>query len=938
LKLKHLIFGVCILFCLSINAQHELTIDATLIPTETSIEIQQTTRYVNTSEETLTEIYFNDWANSFSTKTTPLAKRFAENFKSNFHFERNQDRGRTTIEKITNSDQTALEYRRGEALDILIVTLNEPLVPGNSVEINSTYKVKMPDDKFTRFGVNKDGTYRLRYWYLSPAVYDGTWEAYSNKNTQDLFLTPSTFDITMHIPESYALTSGLELVSESTLNGINTIHLNGQNRNSADIYLNPFKEFESILTDKLEVITNIEAKKVSPAIRAVMVDRVVHFLDERLGDYPFDQIVASNADYKNSPVYGLNQLPSWISPFPDGFEYDLEQFKSITAKYLENVLSLHPRKDYWLYGAIQIYLMEEYVDTYYPNMKILGSLSNWWIIKWSHVSQLEFNDQYPLLYLNMARNNLQQSLSTPKDSLVKFNKNIANRYYGGSGLRYLADYIGNDTFEAVLKSFYSQNQLRPITSEVFREALEQESEKPVDWFFDEYVSKRSSIDFKIKAVKKFGDSLQVTIKNKRDVKAPVSIYGLNKKKEVVSKTWLPAIDSLATFTIPGADTRRLVLNYEGNITEFNRRNNTKNLKGILNRPLQFRLFQDAQDPRYNQLFFMPIFEFNLYDGFTTGMKLYNKTLLPKAIHYKLEPQFGYRSKKIIGNGSIQYTQLVDSESLYSMRYGFSGSYYSYDEDLLYRRYSPFITFAFRPSDLRDNEKQYINIRNINVIRDENINDPNQEPNYSVFNLQYVYSNPNLINYFRGFVDYQISSKFSKVAATVAYRKLFTNNHQLNLRLYVGAFLFNDTNPNEDFFSFALDRPTVYLFDYTYYGRSEDTGIFSQQLIVAEGGFKSQLSPAFANSWITTLNGSFNIWRWIYVYGDAGLVHNKGIGTQAVYDSGIRINLVQDYFELYFPMYSNLGFEPGLPNYNERIRFTITLSPKTLLGLFTRRWY
>ena len=244
-----------------------------------------------------------------------------------------------------------------------------------------------------------------------------------------------------------------------------------------------------------------------------------------------------------------------------------------------------------------------------------------------------------------------------------------------------------------------------------------------------------------------------------------------------------------------------------------------------------------------------------------------------------------------------------------MRYGLAGSTYSYDTDLFYRRYSPFMTFAFRNKDLRDNEKQFINIRNVNVSRDENPNDPNQEPNYSVFNAQYVYSNPNLINYFRGVVDYQISSDFSKLSTTFTYRKLFLNNRQLNIRAYAGVFLFNDTPGDEDFFSFALDRPTDYLFDYNYYGRSEDTGLFSQQLIIAEGGFKSQLEPAFANSWITTVNASTNIWKWVFAYGDAGLVHNKGMGTQAVYDTGIRLSLVADYFEVFFPLYSNLGWEP-----------------------------
>ncbi len=362
------------------------------------------------------------------------------------------------------------------------------------------------------------------------------------------------------------------------------------------------------------------------------------------------------------------------------------------------------------------------------------------------------------------------------------------------------------------------------------------------------------------------------------------------------------------------------------------------VKGFLNRPLQFRLFQDVEDPKYNQLFFMPIFEYNFYDGLSLGMKLYNKTVLPKGVHYKLEPQYGLKSNTLVGSGSIAFTDLRDGNQPYAIRYGISGNYYSYDDGLFYKRFTPYMTIAFRNDDIRNNEKQYINLRNINVSRDEDPNDPNQDPDYSVFNFQYVYSNPNLINYFRGVVDYQISSKFSKISAELEYRKLFLNNRQLNVRFFAGTFLFNDSRSNGDFFSFALDRPTDYLFDYNYYGRSENSGLFSQQIIIAEGGFKSQLEPAFANSWMTTINASTNLWKWIYAYGDVGLVHNKDRGTQGVFDTGIRVSLVADYFELFFPLYSNLGWEPGLPNYDQRIRFIVTLSPKTLLGLFTREWY
>lgn len=922
---------------LPIKAQHDISIDAVLEGTSETLIIKQQIVFYNSSSTVLNEIHLNDWANSFSSKTTPLAKRFAENYDSSFHFEKSSNRGNTHISSITNTLGDSLAWKRGNEVDILIVSLDRALVPGDSYTLNLLYSVKLPDDKFTRYGISRSGDFSMRYWYISPGVFDGKWQVFSNKNTEDLYLLPSNFQVKLTYPAVYNLTTDLDVRFEDNNDNIKTFVGYGSNRMQVPMFLEKRSTFETIVTDKLEVITNLQDKKVNATMRALTIDRVAHFLNDKLGDYPFDKMIVSEQDYRNNPVYGLNQLPNFISPFPDGFEYDMEMLKTATGNYLESVLVLHPREDYWLYGALQIYLMMEYVDTYYPNMKIIGNLSDWWVIRWSHASDLEFNDQYPLLYLNMARNNIHQSLNTPKDSLVKFNKNIANDYYGGSGLKYLADYLGKEVLETAIKEFCLERQLKKSTSNDFQIKLGSKTDLPVNWFFESFVDQRTVIDFKIKNVTRIGDSLEVSIKNLRDHAMPVSLYGIN-KDSTIFKTWVRPIDSIVKVRVPAKDVRKLVLNLEQHIPEFNQRNNYKKVKGLLNRPIQFRLFQDVEDPKYNQLFFMPIFEYNLYDGFTLGPKLYNKTVLPKGIHYRLEPQYGFNSKTIVGSGSIMYTQLNHHSNLYAMRYGLAGSYYSYNTDLFYRRFSPFITFAFRRSDLRDNEKQYINIRSVNVARDENPDNPDQEPDYSILNFQYVYSNPNLINYFRAVLDHQIADKFSKVSATIEYRKLFLNNRQLNLRFFGGLFLYNNTSVDDDYFSFALDRPTDYLFDYNYYGRSEDTGLFSQQIIIAEGGFKSQLQPAFANSWITTVNASTNIWKWIYAYGDAGLVHNSERGTKAVFDTGIRLSLVADYFELYFPLYSSLGWEPGLGNYDRSIRFIVTLSPKTLLGLFTREWY
>lgn len=318
--------------------------------------------------------------------------------------------------------------------------------------------------------------------------------------------------------------------------------------------------------------------------------------------------------------------------------------------------------------------------------------------------------------------------------------------------------------------------------------------------------------------------------------------------------------------------------------------------------------------------------------------MYNKTLLSKAFSYSVEPQFGLKSKTLVGSVGLSYTQNIEEGNLYAIRYGISASTQSFAPDAFYNKYSPYMTFAFRTNDFRSDKRQFLTLSSINVSRDASEFITNEDPDYNVFNVRYSNSSPGVINAFSWNTDFQLAKKFSKVSATAKYRKVFLNNRQFDFRLFAGTFLYNDTRSDGDFFSFALDRPTDYLFNYNYYGRSESSGLFSQQLIISEGGFKSQLERPFANEWMATANASTTLYRFLHVYGDVGMFKSRGNSARFAFDTGIRAVLVEDYFELYLPVLSSRGWEIGQPDYDQKIRFIVTLSLRTLLNLFTRKWY
>lgn len=933
-------FALCVFFIgftLSVSAQIQNTVTAVLDTEKKSLNIDQVILYQNNSKDTLEVIYLNDWANSFRSKSTPLAARFADDYQRNFHYAKEEERGFTSIDSISSENGKDLLWERPEGHpDIVKLFLKYPLIPGDSLALRLRYTVKIPSDRFTGYG-DANGNFKLRYWYLSPAVFDEKWEVYSNKNLGDLFVPTTELKISIDLPTNYQAFSPLNFHSIELREERKIIAFQGNDRTNTELYLLQLggSTFESIETPAVEIVTNLKDDKLFPDMKSSIVHRITDFLRERLGDYPHQKLLVSREDYVSNPVYGLNQLPNFIRPFPDGFQYDIKQLKTITGKYLENTLLLNPRKEAWILEAIQVSLMMDYVDRYYPEMKLLGKLSDVIGIRWSHLADLEFNDQYAFLFLHMERLNMGQPLGMSQDSLIKFNTRIANDYKAGVGLKYLEDFLGNGDVKATLKEFYRTYQLKPVETKDFQRLLQENSKKDISWFFKDYVKTNKKIDFTIKKVKKTKDSLRVTIKNKEDNDLPVSLYGLN-DGHVVSKKWVENIQGTKTVSIARDSVERLALNYEQIIPEINQRDNYHRVTSFLDKPVQFRLLLDAEDPRYHQTFLIPEFNYNLYDGITIGPKLYNKTLLTKDFNYSISPKIGFKNGAMVGSLSLSNTHRYQNQELHAVSYGISGTRNSYAKGLFYYKVSPYVSINFRNYDLRDNEHQSIVLRGISVVR-EGEEDLQDDPDYDVFNIRYGYNNKNMVDYFTTSMDYQLAKKFSKVSVTATFRKLFRNNRQINFRLYAGTFLFNHAKEN-DFFSFALDRPSDYLFDYNYYGRSESSGLFSQQFIRAEGGFKSKLQPAFANQWMTTFTASTNLWKWIYVYGDVGFVKNENRSPEFVYDSGVRVSLVQDYFEVFFPVYSNLGWEISQPDYDQKIRFIVSLDLQTLIKLFTRRWY
>ena len=247
-----------------------------------------------------------------------------------------------------------------------------------------------------------------------------------------------------------------------------------------------------------------------------------------------------------------------------------------------------------------------------------------------------------------------------------------------------------------------------------------------------------------------------------------------------------------------------------------------------------------------------------------------------------------------------------------------------------------MTFYFRTDNFRLNSRHLLGLYYFYVDRVES-KSSNTNPNYKIVNLRYLYSNPGAIKHMTFDSNFQFSNKFAKMEFEFDIRRLLPNGSQITARFFIGKFL-KHNNRQTNFFDFNLNRPQDYLFKYNYFGRSEDKGIYSQQIVMAEGGFKSIHPKTTANDYLLSANITLGIWKWIEAYGDIGSLKNTGENISTFFGSGIRFNIIPDYLEIYFPILSSNGWEIDRNEYSKKIRFVLTMNTKQFLGLFSRRWF
>ena len=920
--MKNLIIYLIALFPIMLFGQsnNSYNLEVELNSFDKTIDIKQVMKYKNISNTSVDIIFLEDWSNAYSNTDTKLAKRISDEYSRSFSFSQKKQRGSTIINKISSNNID--KWSRSEnASDIIKLFLKEPLKINQSIEIEISYSIKLPDSKFTGFGYDNSNNFYLKNWIIAFSANSGlNLLPQSNLNLDDQSIDNSDYSIKLKLDGDYFIVSNLQNILNED-NERETAQLIGSS--VKDVKLNILAEdnFIELKNNQFEVETDIFKK--TPLLESEnKFNRVSSFISKYFNDTEKTKLLITKQDYESSPFYGLNELPGFLSPFSDEFLEEIIFLKSFSINYINQKLNLNKRDSHWVFKGLEIFIINKYINQFYPKVKFIGKLAANKLINTYEVSKLNFSDIFINYSEYVQRLNLHQLDSQPSNTLTRINEEIASPYHSGVGLIYLENLIGEEKFQSLVHKIVNSESIKKL-NDLFYDYKEND----LDWFINDYISSRQSIDL---SIKKIGEDF-FRISEKNNIKIPYSV-GLIKNDSVI---YSDRFNVYSEIQLPKLDYDYAVINPEVKIPELNQNNNWIYKSNSL-KPIRLRLIGDLDNPKKRNIYIRPEVTYNLYDGISPGFNFLNKGLKNKPFSYEIFSQYASKEKTLVGSLNLKYQVNNEINDNFSTVYNIFYTTNHYKEDLRFQVFSPSITINFRDNNnLRSNIRRSFSISMYNVDKDSHNVDDNKLNNYSIYNLGYYYSDIGIIKYLKSSVNTEFSNNFGKINLVFDYRKIFNSNRQFQARVYLGKFFWN--NRNFENFNYNLGRSAGYLFLDNYLGRSERTGLLSQQFIMAGGGFKSFFDNPTTDNFMLTTNLNIGLWKWIEGYLDIGTLKDKGEKPRYFYGTGLRLNLLPDFFELYFPISSSNGFELSQENYSNKIRFIVSYNLESLSKLFTRRW-
>ncbi|MEP7194950.1 MAG: M1 family metallopeptidase [Saprospiraceae bacterium] len=966
-----------ILFISGVNAQDELyfqqkvdyDIHVKLNDQLHILEGHINIKYLNNSHEVLDKIGMHLWPNAFSTKSTEFAKQKLLHRSTRYYDSPPSESGNIELSKLmVNSKKAEIVLVKNNP-DMGWLVLPELLKPNEEILIDADFIVKIPAS-FSRFG-HIDQSYQITQWYLKPAVYDRKgWHLMPYLDQGEFYSEFGNYKVSITLPENYVVAASGVLQESKEIEFLNKrveLTKNYLSQASLELAISDSQNLKTIsykadsvhdfawFADKKFLVTKDQAKLKSGKLvdtwcffnahkfwpnGARFTARAIEFYSDKVGEYPWPQATAVHSALSAG---GGMEYPmiTVINDVSSDKSLDQVICHEVGHNWFYGILATNERDHPWMDEGINSYYENRYMNYYYKENYLMPKKFR------TEINKIGINSESEFMYQLISHANYDQypGSSSVEMNALSYGIDIYKRT--ADLFKYLEDYLGETEFDKVMKKYYSMWNFKHPYPEDLKAIFQSNTTKKTEWLFEDILLSNRKIDYSICSIKKESNNYLIKIKNKGSIKAPVMLCAI-KNDSCVFKKWIDGFDDKSTAEIPLAHYDKFKIDPLGNYFDYNQNNNTIRSSGIFKKiePLRIGLRALYNTSKGSEIFVYPSVLWNYYDGLMIGLHLGSAILPTPKWNIQLSPKYAIKSKSLAGTADLSFRNNFSSSSINYLKIGVSLKKFGFSINELtneintYTQFRPYVIIDFKTDmtklhtsklsyeffNINDNIATKTNLDSnfIRVIKTNNVN-----------KLSYYYSNPSILVPLKFIADayyeeypsiLENKSRYLRVDCEIDKSFRWSKRRYFETRLASSFFPIN-TERNRNSIASRTDESFIrgssgiafqgYL-DYTnennFLGRTNASGIWSQQIENRQGGFK--IAPGIqqrtnlgnTNNFFIALNLSTDlpikkVGSFIRPYFDLAYIDsNSGNENSWLYSSGMQLRIIPEFFEVNFPIY------------------------------------
>jgi hypothetical protein len=930
--------------------------------------------YLNNSPDTLKFIWMHLWPNAYKNNETAFAKQQLKSGSVAFQIAPEEDRG--FIDSLQfKADNKLLNFEfHPNHIDIGKIFLNEPLLPGQTVRIESPFRVKIPSSKFSRLG-HIGQQYQLCQWYPKPAVYDKYgWHPMPYLNSGEFYSEFGKFEVAITVPSNYVIASSglpdpnqeednfVEFVKSETQKLLkegfpkeDTFPKTSGSYKTVTYRLEKTHDFAwfadkryHILESSVKLASGKEVKTYSYfsninakdwARSAEFVNDAVKHYSELVGEYPYP--VCKSVDGALSAGAGM-EYPTITVISAGGGEKSLDNVTAheVGHNWFYGILASNERDHAWMDEGMNSYYESRYMEKKYGKSSLLSGLSDNPLGKIFHLSELREEDVNTIPYLLQARRNLDQALNLSSDDYTNGNYGIMVYQKTNYMMQYLEAWLGTRKFDAMMQAYYQKWKFKHPYPEDFRQHVKEFTGEELAWFFDDLLCTRKRVDYAIKRISTKENQQFVEVKNTGEIASPISISGI--KGDTATTFWFDGFTGKQRLSFPTSGFDSYRINYSGKMLDTDSRNDIIKSRGLFKkgRKPAVGIITGLENPYKAQLFALPTLGYNYYNEFMAGLAIHNIGILRKKFEFVANPMYSFGRSSLAGSVQANYFILPTGSFFNNIDISASAEQYATRFTNSVQRFTGGIKISFVNLKHANKKESYLSFRHVMVRQDFFLSDPfgndlRRDDNFNVF--RYRLADNRIKNPYSVDVDLQHGMRFAKASLTGAYKFSYNNPKKgLRVRFFAGAFLWKSdlfaSSPQDVRFRLSGQNGSQdYMFNEIFLGRNENEGLLSQQMSLSDGGFKVFSFRGQTADYLATLNLSTTLpgnlpFR---VFLDLGHYENEENDADPLnYSGGISVHFIDGIFEIYAPCINSKAIKNTLSvnnvGFGEQIRFVINI--------------